>query len=56
MAKKNAREIFLGRLKNGIFFPFHHETLKRKDREVEKVANRVMVESFENLRKVSFSQ
>ena len=39
-------------------FPVHHETLKRKEREagkgLEKVANRVVAESFENSRKVGF--
>ena len=42
------------------FFPIHHETLKKKEREagkgLEKVANRVVAESFENSRKVGFSQ
>ena len=41
-------------------FPIHHETLKRKEWEagkgLEKVANRVVAESFKNSRKVSFSQ
>ena len=38
----------------------YNETLKRKEREaregLEKVANRVVAESFENSRNVSFSQ
>ena len=41
-------------------FPIHHETLKIKEREtgksLEKVANRIVAESFENSTKVSFSQ
>ena len=32
-------------------FPIHHETLKKET--LKKVANRVVVESFENSRKVS---
>ena len=41
-------------------FPIYHETLKRKGWEagkgLEKVANRVVAESFENSRKAGFSQ
>ena len=41
-------------------FPIHHETLRRKEREagkdLENVAKRVLVESFENSRKVDFSR
>ena len=36
-------------------FAIHHVTLKRKGREPGKVANRVVADSFENSRKVSFS-
>ena len=60
MAMKTPGKNFQASKRMACLFPVHHEMLKRKEREMgkglEKVANRVVAESFENSRKVSFSQ
>ena len=56
MATKTPGKKFQAGQRLAHLFPIHHETFKRKERETEKVANRVVAESFENSRKVSLSQ
>ena len=60
MATKTLGKIFHASKRMAHLFPIRHETLKRKGQEagkgLEKVANQVVAESFENARKVGFSQ
>ena len=60
MATKTQGKNFQAGKRMACLFPIHQETLKRKGWEaqkgLEKVANQVVAESFENSRKIGFSQ